>query len=210
MNYRVVIGVFLLACLTVVADAKGRDLYRFDSPQAARQWRTVNDTVMGGRSIGRMKLVQNNRLMFSGTISKENNGGFAGVKTRAARPIGLKKGDVIVARVRGDGRQYLFNLMYASDIVGEGPFIKGRRRPEGFSYRQPFETKAGDWIEVRLPVDKSVTVWRGRQFPNENFDPGKVGGIRFLVKGEPGPFKLEVEWIKVVSPPRRGGKAVAN
>lgn len=201
MNYRAAIGVFFLAFLTSTVEAEDRFLFRFDSPEASRQWRTVNDTVMGGRSIGQMKLVEDNRLQFSGTISTENNGGFAGVKAIGASPFGLKKGDVIVAKVRGDGRQYLLNLHYATDILGEGPVIKGRRRPDGYSYRQPFETKKDEWTEVQLPVDKFFTVWRGKRYPNEEFDPRKVGGMRFLVKSKPGPFKLEVEWIKVVEPP---------
>ena len=42
---------------------------------AAANWVTVNDPVMGGRSISAVSF--NGGLVFSGTISLENNGGFA-------------------------------------------------------------------------------------------------------------------------------------
>ena len=99
--------------------------------------------------------------------------------------FGLEKDDVIVARVRGDGRQYNFNL-YAQRNLG------------GYSYRQSFKTKKGEWIEVQLPVGKFVATWRGRVFPNEKLDPSKVAGLGFLLGDKKaGPFKLEVDWIKV-------------
>jgi hypothetical protein len=44
-------------------------------------------------------------LLFLGNLSLENNGGFASVRTKAKR-LGLEKGDTLVAKVRGDGREY--------------------------------------------------------------------------------------------------------
>jgi hypothetical protein len=91
----------------------------------------------------------------------------------------------VVLRVRGDGREYNFNL-YAQRNLG------------GYSYRQSFRTKAGEWTEVQLPVDKFVATWRGRVFPNERLDPARVAGIRFqLGDKRAGPFQLEIDWIKV-------------
>ena len=114
----------------------------------------------------------------------ENNGGFASVRARGGN-LALKKDDVIVARVKGDGREYKFNVY---DQGGLG----------GFSYRQSFKTKKDEWIEVELPVNKFVATWRGRVFPNQKLDPSNVTGLGFLLGDKKaGPFKLEVEWIKV-------------
>ena len=169
---------------TLMAADKGRVLFEFSKPEAAKQWSTVNDGVMGGVSDGRFKINDDKKMEFFGTLSLENNGGFVSVRARGAK-LGLEKGDVIVARVRGDGRQYNFNL-YAQRNLG------------GYSYRQSFKTKKGEWIEVQLPVDKSVATWRGRVFPNEKLDPSKVTGVGFLLGDKKaGPFKLEVDWIKV-------------
>ena len=169
-----------------MADQANRTLFSFDMPDSAKRWQTVNDGVMGGRSDGRFKINKDKILVFFGTLSLENNGGFASVRARALDP-GLEKGNSIVARVRGDGREYNFNL-YAQRNLG------------GYSYRQSFKTKKGEWIEVSLPVDKFVATWRGRVFPNEKLDPRKVTGVGILLGDKKaGPFKLEVEWIKVAT-----------
>ena len=181
----------LLVTSTIVAEEKERMLFEFGNKDAAKPWQTVNDGVMGGRSDGRFKINKDKKMEFYGTLSLENNGGFASVRARGVKP-GLEKGNSIVARVRGDGREYNFNL-YAQRNLG------------GYSYRQSFKTKKGEWIEVSLPVDKFVATWRGRVFPNEKLDPSKVSGLGFLLGDKKaGPFKLEVKWIKMVKPKSAG------
>ena len=168
--------------------AEDRVLFQFDDADAAKAWQTVNDGVMGGRSDGRFKINDDKNMEFYGTLSLENNGGFASVRSREAN-LGLKQGDSIVIRVRGDGREYNLNLSVPRSI--------GRN-----SYRQPFKTQKGEWIEVTLPMDKFVATWRGRVFPNETFDARNITGMGIqLSDKQAGPFKLEVEWIKARSGP---------
>ena len=160
-----------------------RILFKFDDPNSGRPWQTVNDGVMGGRSEGRFRINDDKRMEFFGTLSLENNGGFASVRARGEK-LGLQPGDSIILRVRGDGRQYNFNL-YVPRSIGRN------------SYRQSFRTKQDEWIEVELPLDKFVATWRGRTFRNDKLDPSDVAGLGFqLSDKKPGPFKLEVEWIK--------------
>jgi len=162
--------------------AEDRVLFQFDNAEAAEAWQTVNDGVMGGRSDGRFKIIDE-QMQFLGNLSLENNGGFASVRSREAK-LGLEQDDAIVIRVRGDGRDYTFRLNVPRSI--------GR-----LSYRQSFPTKRNEWIEVTLPMEKFVATWRGRVFPNEKFDPSDVTGVGIqLSDKKPGPFKLEVEWIK--------------
>ncbi|MBM4058506.1 MAG: hypothetical protein FJ275_09770, partial [Planctomycetes bacterium] len=56
-----------------------RTLLDFPGPEAARQWQAVNDGVMGGVSDGRFRITDEGTLQFFGTLSLENNGGFASV-----------------------------------------------------------------------------------------------------------------------------------
>lgn len=176
--------VAVAAGMLPVANAEDRVLFKFEDPDAARPWRTVNDGVMGGRSVGRFKINDAQKMEFSGRLSLANNGGFASVRARVAN-LSLQQDDVIVARVKGDGREYKFNL-YAQPDLG------------GYSYRQSFKTVPGEWIEVEFPIDKSAATWRGRTFPNQQLDSSKVAGLGFLLGDKkPGSFKLEVEWIKV-------------
>ena len=172
---------FLMATVSV-AEAEQRFLFRFDQPESSKQWQSVNDGVMGGRSDGRFRISEDKTMEFFGTLSLENNGGFASVRASGGN-LALKQDDVIVARIRGDGREYNINL------------YSQRNR---YSYRQSFKTKEGEWIEVEFPLDKFSATWRGQRFPNEKLDPSTLTGLGFLLGDKkPGPFKLEVEWIKV-------------
>jgi NADH dehydrogenase [ubiquinone] 1 alpha subcomplex assembly factor 1 len=172
-----------IASLTPTAECSNRVLFSFAKADVAKQWQTVNDGVMGGRSDGRVKTNESKRMEFYGTLSLANNGGFASVRSRGTN-LGLAKGDSIVARVRGDGREYSLNL-----------YTPGRRT--AFSYRSKFKTKKDEWIEVRLPLEDFEATWFGRVLPNQKLDPTMVSGLGILLGDKKaGPFKLEVDWIK--------------
>ena len=96
--------------------------------------------------------------------------------------------DVIVARVRGDGRRYYLNLRVATNRTA-------------YSYRASFQTKAGQWQEIQVPVRAFQATLYGRQIPNASpVDPNSVNSIGFLLADKiPGEFSLKVDWIKVVS-----------
>ena len=165
------------------AEDGGRILFSFDNSEAAAQWQTTNDGVMGGRSDGRFKINEKKNMEFFGTLSLENNGGFASVRARGSN-LGLEKGDSIVARVRGDGREYSLNLYTPS-------------RRMAYSYRSNFRTQKDEWIEVRIPLDKFVATSFGRVVRNQSLDPSDVNGLGILLGDKkPGPFELEIDWIK--------------
>ncbi len=188
MTLRCTLVWLLLAAASQAAEAP-RISIRFTTPEAAQAWRTVNDGVMGGRSDGRALVNKDKHLEFFGTLSLQNNGGFASVRASFGT-LGIKPGDSIYARVRGDGREYNFNL-YTQQNLG------------GYSYRQSFRTRKGEWIEVKLPLDRFSATWRGRVFRNERLDPARVAGLGILLGDKkPGPFKLEVEsiWIGPSAP----------
>ncbi|GAB5404564.1 MAG: hypothetical protein Aurels2KO_27950 [Aureliella sp.] len=189
VHYKSTLGLLILSLLPMAAIAEDRVLFSFDRPADAGAWQSVNDGVMGGRSIGRFRVNSDKNLEFFGSLSLLNNGGFASVRARRDG-LRLEQDDVIVARVRGDGRAYQFNL-YAQ------PGLRG------YSYRQPFKTTKGRWIEVEFPISKSIATWRGGVYPNEKLDPSKVAGMGILLGDKrPGAFKLEVDWIKVRKPTR--------
>ena len=171
------------------AQGKERVLFAFDKAEAAAQWRTTNDGVMGGRSDGRFKINEDKTMEFFGTLSLANNGGFASVRSSGSN-LGLAKGDTIVARVRGDGREYTLNLYTPTRLIA-------------FSYRAKFKTRKDEWIEVRIPLENFVATAFGRVVRGQQLDPSKVNGVGILLGDKKaGPFRLEVEWIKAV--PRSG------
>ena len=168
-----------------MADDNPRILFEFASPDAAKPWQTVNDGVMGGVSEGKLRITDEKTLEFFGNLSLENNGGFASVRTKAAK-LGLKKGDAIVAKVRGDGREYSLNLYV-------------NRRRTAFSYRAAAPTKKDEWVEINVPLDKFEATSFGEVVKNAGpVNPEEVNAIGFLLGDKKaGPFKLEVEWLKV-------------
>lgn len=182
-------GVFLI-CFAMTdfglnrVAAEERVLFEFDNADSARQWQAVNDGVMGGRSDGRFRINAEKRLEFFGTLSLENNGGFASVRT-TGRQLGLEQGDSIVLRVRGDGRKYTFNL-YTPD------------RRMAFSYRVEFDTTKDTWVDIELPLSKFQATSFGNIVRNQPLNPSRVTGVGILLGDKkPGAFKLEIESINV-------------
>ena len=181
----------LLACAVFVmgsslmADDTPKVLFDFSGADAVKEWQTINDGVMGGVSEGKVRATEKKTLEFYGTLSLENNGGFASVRSKAKK-LGLEKGDTLVVRVRGDGREYSMNLHVPRPLVA-------------FSYRATVQTKKDEWIEIELPLDKFEATSFGRLVKDAGpVDPQEVYGLGFLLGDKKaGPFKVEVEWIKV-------------
>jgi NADH dehydrogenase [ubiquinone] 1 alpha subcomplex assembly factor 1 len=170
-----------------VADTPPRILFDFSNPTAARQWQSVNDGVMGGRSIGQFRISDDNHLVFSGNLSLANNGGFASVLSRS-KELALQTGDTIVMKVRGDGRNYNLNLY---------PTV----RRTAFSFRADFETKKSEWTEVKVRLSDLVATSFGRTVQGVRLNPNDINGIGILLGDKKaGPFQLEVSSISVVRP----------
>jgi NADH dehydrogenase [ubiquinone] 1 alpha subcomplex assembly factor 1 len=180
----------LLLVTTVMADDKPQPLFDFTGPDAAREWQSVNDGVMGGVSVGNFKITENKTMEFFGTLSLQNSGGFASVRTRSKR-LSLKKGDTLIAKVKGDGREYTLNLYVDKPRIA-------------FSYRATVQTQKDEWIEVKIPLDKFEATSFGRIVSDAGpVKPEEVNALGFMLSDKKaGPFKLEVEWIKV----ERAGK----
>lgn len=159
---------------------------RFDTPTEAEQWWTVNDNVMGGLSQSAFSITPEGTGLFRGTLSLENNGGFTSVR-RAANGADFAEANALSLRVKGDGRRYQLRLkMNNSD-----------RAP---SYRAEFDTRAGEWLTVSLPIDSFEPVFRGRVLKEApDLVTTEIQQIGFLLsESQSGPFELEIDWIEAV------------
>jgi len=184
------LSLFILTGSFVMADDMPKVLFDFTGAEAAKEWQNVNDGVMGGVSEGKFKITDKKTLEFFGTLSLENNGGFASVRTKAKK-LGLEKGDTLMARVRGDEREYSMNLYLNKPLIA-------------FSYRAAVQTKKNEWIEVKVPLDKFEATSFGRPVKDAGaVKPEEINALGFMLGDKKaGPFQMEVEWIKVV----RAGK----
>jgi NADH dehydrogenase [ubiquinone] 1 alpha subcomplex assembly factor 1 len=178
-------AVLLSLCGQVAVQEALRPLLDFAAPEAAQQWQAVNDGVMGGVSDGRFKITDEKTLEFFGTLSLENNGGFASVRTKPT-DLDIKAGDTIVVRVKGDGREYFLNL-----------YTKSRRM--AFSYRAPLPTTKDEWTEERVPLEDFIPTAFGRRVQGMGpVEPDQINGLGFMLSDKkPGKFQLEVGWVKV-------------
>jgi uncharacterized surface protein with fasciclin (FAS1) repeats len=159
-------------------------LHDFNGASAKDAWIAVNDNVMGGVSKGGPSFTEDGTMVFSGTLSLENRGGFSSVRTRRSR-TNLSDYDHLVVRVRGDGRTYWLTV------------DTNARIPAG-SYRVMIETRAGQWQTVRAPFSKFQATSFGRVLPvSVPLDRSKVESVGFLLADKKaGPFRLEVDSIK--------------
>ena len=149
-------------------------------------WRVIDDAVMGGLSRGRVA-VNARRIVFSGTLSTENNGGFSSVRCALPRP--LRHFDAARLRLQGDGRRYQFRLR-ESDA------------PDAPAWRAFFDT-CGSPQDVVLNTGDFEAVIRGRRV--EVLPALQWRALRFvglmLTAGDEGPFKLELESLELRSGP---------
>lgn len=178
---------FLAASLTLTAEPEKAEnmhiLRNFETSPDEPAWAAQNDGVMGGVSEGRARITEKS-LRFTGTISLENNGGFAQIYSPTEQSD-FSAFSTVRLRVKGDGRTYQFRL--ATDA---------RFRGSRIAYRAEFETKAGEWSDVSIPLDSFQPSHHGRLLSGPPLNLESVRQIALLLgDGVAGPFALQVDWI---------------
>ena len=159
-------------------------LFEFSQDQSAGEWHAINDGVMGGLSSGRIERTASGTGLFEGTVSLENNGGFASVRTVMDNmELNNYKGAAI--RVKGDGN--IYSLRFRTDS-----------RFDGISYQAKFKTEEGQWQEYKIPFEEFTPVWRGRYVSDQpeltSEDIRQVGIL--IADKQFGEFELNIDWIK--------------
>ena len=154
-------------------------------------WRIVNDSVMGGMSRSTLQEHEDGYAQFRGTVSLENNGGFASVRARTQRPIDLSDFKGISVRVRGDGKIYSLRLR----TVKNGRLTR-------YSYEARFATTSGEWETYKLAYSDFSPVFRGNPVRgNPDLNSDAILEIGFMIQdGQEGPFRLDVQKLSVYRP----------
>ena len=157
---------------------------KFDGDAGEPIWSAQNDDVMGGVSKGDA-VIRDGVLRFSGSLSFENNGGFAQVRIRdLAYDLSGKKG--VRMKIMGDGRTYQFRI--ATDA---------RHRGSRIAYSAEFSTKAGEWAEVVVAFADLKPSHRGKKLDGPPADLTQVEELSlFIGDKREGPFALVVDWIR--------------
>jgi NADH dehydrogenase [ubiquinone] 1 alpha subcomplex assembly factor 1 len=157
-----------------------KEIYTFSTQTNIREWRIVNDGVMGGISKSSLMLTDAGHGQFSGHVSLANNGGFASMQLNTAIKLSEEK-KFIVLRVRGDGKSYEFRL-------------KGKIS-QSESYVHQFAT-SGEWETLKLPISDFYPQFFGRKLNIPNFNFKTIEQLSFLISNkQEEDFKLLIDWI---------------
>ena len=156
----------------------------FSRAEDRESWYIINDGVMGGISRSEIIFSESGTAIFKGTVSLENNGGFA--STRSG-PRSYKIGEYsgLLLQIRGDGKNYQLRLRT------DGRF-------DGITYRYRFTTKAETVQIIRANFTEFEPVFRGRVLDDaEPLSPENIQQLGFLIADkQSGTFRIEVDWIK--------------
>lgn len=150
-------------------------------------WNIINDNVMGGLSMSSVRIDQEREQMtFSGSVSLENNGGFASARSQWLR-YDLGEFDGVALRVRGDGHVYRFRIRTEET----GPAV---------SYTALFQTEKDVWQDVYIPFRDMVPLYRGYVVDKAGpLDASSVRSFGLMVADkQSGDFELDIDWINAV------------
>lgn len=150
---------------------------------------------MGGVSSSEVSLAEAS-VLFSGTVSTANSGGFASIRTRNFDPaLDLSNYQGLKLRVKGDGSRYKF-------------LVRDAVQWDGIAYSYSFDTVADRWITVEVPFAEMVPVFRARTMDAEvnTVDRQQVRAFQLMLSKfeydgqlnpsfEPGSFQLYIESI---------------
>jgi hypothetical protein len=151
--------------------------------QVSEGWYTILDGVMGGLSTGKVSY-EKESMIFSGTLSLENNGGFSSIRGPRGN-TDMSKYDSVKLRIRGDGRT--FSFLIEPDTRYYRPYFK-----------YEFTTEPDTWTEVSLPIHEFNGFIMGRTvrcgLPDEILQ--SIERVGFMLSDKkPGEFRLEVDYI---------------
>jgi len=158
----------------------------------------LDDVVMGGASQSGFSLAPSKDFgVWSGTITTENNGGFAGVRSRAVTPaMDLSSFKGIRLRVKGDGKRY--KLIVRDDYNWNG-----------IAWAYFFDTSVdpADFEVVEAPWDAFVPTLFARRVPGVKLKPRSITTVQLTLskfevdtqlnpKFDTGPFRMELQSVE--------------
>lgn len=157
----------------------------FGAQKDGRDWRIINDGVMGGISVGEAGL-DDNSMLFVGQLSFENNGGFASLRSNRIN-LRLENAEFIEIRYRLKGIN--FSFMFEQYARFWKPY-----------YSYPLETTDGEWITKKIPVqslmETRMSEYTGQTFNQNNARPFFRIGFISNDKNEKR-FELEIDYISI-------------
>ena len=154
----------------------------FPNNQSLKNWKIVNDDVMGGISNSKVYLNSTNHAVFEGVVSLENYGGFCSLRYNFNRIAVAGKKNLKI-KLKGDGKNYQLRIK--------------NKRSDYQSYIKSFST-SGEWQLINIPLKEMYPSFRGRRLNMKNFHADFFEQITFLIGNKkPERFSLIIESISL-------------
>ncbi len=163
------------------------DKIDFGSNGNSSNWRVVNDGVMGGLSQS-TAIPYEDYILFSGTTSLQNNGGFVSYRS-PYMDYNLEEYDAVEIKFKSTGRSFYFQL----------DAYRAWWYP---NYKHAFSSDSNEWTTVQLPL-KDFKEYRigeqtGKKMPQSQLNDILQLGIILFDKKQ-GPFELQIDYIKFIA-----------
>ena len=157
-------------------------IFDFNKNSKVREWRNIDDVVMGGVSKSNITINKDGNGVFSGHVSLDNNGGFSSVRHQFST-LNVSDYNKFVIRIKGDGKNYQFR-------------VKSKLN-EYHSYKHEFSTNKS-WQIIEIPFDELKATFRGRLLDMDSFSNTILEEIGFLISNKKEEyFQLEIDFIKL-------------
>ncbi|KXS12114.1 NADH:ubiquinone oxidoreductase complex I intermediate-associated protein 30 [Gonapodya prolifera JEL478] len=180
-------------------------MYTLNSKEDVDGWIVGTDADLGGKTTASLELTPNNTARFSGVLSTEvpanvpkhiANLGYAAMRTKtpAFTLLHTPTFDTtlfryLAVRCRGDGKQWFVNIQTHNPAVEH----------DLYQHRLYFDTP-GEWETVLIPFRDFILTNHGWiQKRQIEMDRMRVRTIGFSIARQPGPFELELDWVKAIN-----------
>lgn len=156
-------------------------IFDFTHNTNIRQWKVVNDVVMGGKSSGKITLSPEGKGLFKGTVSLENNGGFSSVRYTFPT-TDVTEYSKFILQLRGDVKRYQFRVK--------------ENQSDYYSFISYIQT-SNVLSEYEIEFKEMCPVFRGRNLYMPNFAGKRMEEVGLLIANKnPEIFALEIDKIE--------------
>ena len=140
-----------------------------------QNWNSLNDTIMGGKSIAICENT-NSGLLFKGNIV-EKGGGFVSCRSSTYQPpLNLSDFDTFEINISGEGRNFKFAVACQDEIFGLTEFIPG-----GLRWIKSFPTNKFGITNVNIPFNELTPSIRANKVSLPfKFKPSKIKRLQLL------------------------------
>lgn len=160
-------------------------IFDFGERKVAGRWTIVNDGVMGGLSQAQAQS-DADALLFSGTVSLKNNGGFVSLRSALGK-YDLSTYEYCEIRFKSNTDRK-FEIL----IEKETPFYLPK-------YRAKFGGKNEEWETIIIPL-RDFELSRMGSTIQEEIDPKSLQGIQqigfILADKREGSFRIWIDYLK--------------